>query len=153
LPRSLFVLAALAAFIAAPARAAELKVQEIKAYLVFEDKGTLSENIVGSKRTFFNTVAGDGEAGGMAHDILVDVLIAGADPTPAGEKSAIKATYVRPGQHNAVINRTWTTFYFAQNPVIHEFVYLEDATCAMVQIEAHAAKSIKTATLKFDCGE
>ena len=52
-----------------------------------------------------------------------------------------------------MIKKTYKSFYFKQTGVIHESVFLEDATCATVQIEAHAGNASKTATLNFNSGE
>ena len=151
--KSIILGAAAAVGVIGASPAADLRIQDIRAYLVYNDKGTLSENVVGSSKDFWNTATGDGEAGGMATDVLLDVVVAGADPTPQGQKVSVKATYVAPGARNILIRRTFASLFFGQNPVLHEFIYLADATCATVQIEAAAAGSAKTASLRFDCGE
>ncbi|MGP0059313.1 MAG: hypothetical protein ACLPID_08520 [Beijerinckiaceae bacterium] len=152
-PSLLIAVALVVVAMSGSSKAADLQVQEIKAYLFFSNSGKLSENIVGSKKEFWNTGAGDGEAGGAAKNVLVDLVLAGEDPTPQGEIASLKVTYQAPGPRDVVIKKTYKSFFFGQNGVIHESVFLEDATCATVQIEAHAGKSSKTATLKFHCGE
>lgn len=133
--------------------AADLQVKEIKAYLFFWNSGVLSENIVGSKKNFDNTATGDGEAGGAATNVLIDLVITGQDPTPDGQTATLKVNYSVQGRET-VLTRTYKSFFFGQNGIIHESVFLENATCGPVRIEAHAGKSSsKSATLKFGCGE
>jgi hypothetical protein len=142
----------LAAALAFPAYASDLSVKEIRAYLFFSNTGVLSENIVGSKKDFDNTPTGDGEAGGAASNILVDIILSGQDPVPDGDKATLNITYSDRGT-GKTLKRTFDSFFFGSNGVIHESVLVENATCWPVKIEATAGTSSKTVTLPFGCGE
>jgi len=136
---------------AAPSEAAELQVKEIRAYLFFSNIGVLSENIVGSKKNFDNTVIGEGEAGGAATNVLIDlVLVNGGGPT---QTATLKVAYKAQGR-DMTLTRSWDNSTFNEGEVRHESVMIENATCWPVTIEARVGKSApKTATLKFGCGE
>jgi hypothetical protein len=133
------------------AGAAEFQIKEIRAYLFYSTTGALSENIVGSKKSFFNTVIGEGEAGGPASNVLIDlVLVNGGGPT---QTATLKVAYKQQGR-DSTLTRSWDNGTFNADEVKHESVMLENATCWPVTIEARVGKSsAKTATLKFACGE
>jgi hypothetical protein len=149
---SLVISALLLLAMTGASQAADLQVKDIKAYLFFWNSGVLSENIVGSTKNFDNTGTGDGEAGGAATNILVDLVLTGQDPTPEKQFATLKINYSVQGQP-AVLKRTYKTLYFGEAGIIHESVFLENATCGVVRIEAHAGKSSRIATLNFGCGE
>ena len=151
--RKAIVAAALLALVipATLAAAAEFQIKEIRAYLFYSTTGILSENIVGSKKTFYNTVIGEGEAGGPASNVVIDlVLVGGGGPT---QTATLKVAYKTQGR-DATLTRSFDNSTFNEGEVKHESVLLENATCWPVTIEARVGKSpAKTATLKFGCGE
>ena len=138
---------------AGEACAGELQVKDIKAYLFYSYSGALSENIVGSKKHFDNTVIGEGEAGGAASNVLIDlVLVDGGGAGPASSVS-LKVSWRAMGK-DVSLTRSYDDATFSAGEVRHESVLIENATCWPVKIEAKAGKSPpKTVTLNFACGE
>jgi len=142
----------LAGLACSPARAGDLRVKEIKAYLFYSTTGALSENIVGSKKNFFNTIIGEGEAGGAASNVLVDLVLVNAAGAGANGAS-LKITWRAKGKDMS-LTRAFEGSTMAEGEVRHESLLLENATCAPVKIEASAGKGpAKVVTLKFGCGE
>jgi hypothetical protein len=138
---------------AAPTLANDFIVKDIQAYLFFSNSGALSENIIGSKKILFNTAIGEGQAGGPASNVLIDLVLAAEDLRPPTKSATLKVTYKVQGR-DTTLTRNYTSRFFEPNQVVHESVLLEDATCGLVTIEAHAgASSTKKVTIPFSCGE
>lgn len=146
------LVASLALF-ASAAQAEEFHVKEIRAYLFFSHTGQLSENIVGSKKSFHNTIIGEGDAGGAASNVLVDVTLVNGDKPGGKEPASLKVTYKSQGKDMSV-TRTYDNSVMEAGEVVHQSVLLENATCFPMTIEAKAGKGPgKSATIKFGCGE
>ena len=112
-----------------------------------------SENIVGSKKSFFNTIIGEGEAGGSASNVLIDMTLANTEHPGDKESATLKVTYKSQGKDMSV-TRTYDNSGLNAGEVHHESVLIENATCFPMTIEARAGKGVaKTATIKFGCGE
>ncbi len=132
---------------------AGLAVKEIRAYLFFSNSGVLSGNIVGSKKSLFNTIIGEGEAGGAASNVLIDLVLA-TDGSPSQKEAAtLKVTYKAEGK-DMTLTRSYDSSAMSANETVHQSVLIENATCWPVTIEARVGKGAsKTATIKFGCGE
>jgi hypothetical protein len=87
--------AAILAIFGSPAssRADTFLVKDIRAYLFFSNSGLLSENIVGSTKTFDNTVIGEGEAGGAATNVLIDLVLANGDGPGPKQTATLQVAY------------------------------------------------------------
>ena len=147
--------AAILAIFGSPASscADPLQVKEIRAYLFFSNSGLLSENIVGSTKTFDNTVIGEGEAGGAATNVLIDLVLSNGDGPGPKQTATLKVTYKAFGR-DMTLTRTFDNSSFSPGEVRHESVLIENATCFPVTIDAGVGNSApKKATLKFGCGE
>lgn len=138
----------------APAlRAAGLRVTDIRANLFYAHTGALSENIVGSKKEFFNTIIGEGDAGGPASHVLIDLVLVNAAGSGVSSTAALKVTWRARGK-DASLTRSFENSTCAEGEVRHQAVLIENATCAPVRIEASAGKTPpKLVILKFGCGE
>ena len=137
----------------AEVRAGELQVKDIKAYLFYLNSGVLSENIVGSKKNFDNTVIGEGEAGGAATNVLIDLVLVNTDGVGPTSSASLKVSWRAMGK-DTTLTRAYDNATFNGGEVRHESVLIENATCWPVKIEANAGKSShKIVTLKFGCGE
>ena len=134
-----------------------ITVEAVKAQLVLENTGALSENIVGSKKKFHNTVSGGGEAGEPSNSILVTFVFKG----PSGQKSSDKiardlanVTITQRGAKTKVlVKRVLGSFAFSPQGLTYRAVLLEDATCAPLEIDVKIARSQKTERIAFSCDE
>lgn len=60
------------------------KITDVRAFLIYEENGEMSRNILDGKFTFWNTVIGEGDAEGHSSSTLIHVII-----TNDGSKSNI----------------------------------------------------------------
>lgn len=142
------------ALLAAPASAADVKIGEIRAFIFLERSGTWSKNLVGSKEPLFNTLIGEGPAGEPASTVLIDIAVTG-DKNSAPKYASAIVNLIQSGKNG---QRTTTKkglvgFLFGESGVIHKPLFLENATCAPLEIEVKVGKAVKTAKIDFQCGE
>jgi hypothetical protein len=108
---------------------------------------------VGSKKNFDNTVIGEGEAGGAASNVLIDLTLVNTDGPGPASTVTLKVSWRAMGKDTS-LTRSYDNTTFNGGEVRHESVLIENATCWPVKIEARAGKSPpKLVTLKFGCGE
>ena len=147
---------ALPAVLPLPASAQSITIDAIRAQLVQENSGTLSENIVGSKKAFANLPAGG--SGDPANMILVTLVFKG----PAGKKSSdqlardlanVSITQRTAKGNKVLLKRAYGNFTFSDAGVTHRAVLIEDATCNPLEIDVKIARSQKTERLVFKCDE
>ena len=143
----------LAAGLAGAADAGDLRVKDVRAYLFYAHTGALSENIVGSKRVFFNTIIGEGGAGGPAGHVLIDLVLVNTAGGEVPSSATLKVSWRALGKDTS-LTRSYNNSNYQEGEVRHESVLIENATCAPVKIEASGGKApAKVVTLKFGCGE
>lgn len=147
---------------AAPAQANEaptsgpIALQDLKVQLFLERSGTLSENVVGSKKKFFNTMLGQGDAGEPADAVLVTLVFEGTKNTRGSDKLArdlaqVKVTQTTPAGQKILLNRVYGGFLFGDNGLAHKAFLIDNATCAPLEIDAKIGKTRKTAKIEFSC--
>jgi hypothetical protein len=133
--------------------AGDLRVKDLRAYLFYSSSGALSENIVGSTKNFDNTVIGEGEGGGAASNVLIDLVLMNGDGLGPPTSATLKVSWRAMGKDTS-LTRTYDNTTLNAGEVRHESVLIENATCWPVKIEARAGKfPPKIVTLKFSCGE
>lgn len=147
-----------AAPVAAQQSGPGISVQDIKVQLFLERTGTLSETLVGSKKTFFNTPLGEGDAGEPSESVLVTLTFEGPKNSRASDKlardlAAVKVTQTLKTGQKILLNRAFMGILFGETGVAHKAFMLDTATCAPLLIEARVGKSRKTAKVDFRCGE
>lgn len=147
---------------AAPAEPAASTVpvvlQDLKVQMFLERSGTFSENIVGSKKTFHNTILGEGDAGEPADALLVTLVFQGQKNSKGSDKLArdmaqVKVTQTTKAGNKILLNRVYGGFVFGDTGMAHKAFLVDNATCAPIEIEAKIGKSRKVAKIEFRCGE
>ena len=140
--------------IAGGAQAADIKINDIKAFLLLERSGTLSPNIIGSTEAFANTSTGGGATKEPASNILVELVFAGdKNSAPKFASALVNITQSGKNGQQARTTKAFGGFQFGENGEVHKTLFLENATCMPLQIEVKAGKSIKTAKVEFACDE
>ena len=155
-------LAALApGLLAIPAGAAEppkkppVRIAEIEARLFYDTTGTLSDDLLARKEPFsgWNTVIGEGPAGGAATDLLVDVKIAGSGSDEQSIDDPLEI-WVTDKAGKTLARRVVANLLVPYRGALHNAVWLRDVGCAgKLTMHARFRKQVKTATLALDCGE
>lgn len=135
-----------------------ITIKDMTAKLFLERSGTFSENIIGSKKAFHNTVIGEGDAGEPADAVLVTLTFEGGKNTRASDKVAsalaqIKVTQTTRQGKKILLNRVYGGMLFGDNGLTHKAFIVDNATCAPLEIEARIGKSSKSAKIDFQCGE
>jgi hypothetical protein len=127
-------------------------ISHIGAQLLYSNSGALSQDIAPpAKFSGWNTIIGEGDAGGAASDVLVTVTLTSpvtqlsvATPLLVSARSAAGKVLAQRKIGNILID----------NGKTFEFVLLPDATCAgKVTITATLGQQSRTAALALDCGE
>ena len=148
------VVLALAAALLLPAAADAQQVGRIRAHLVYEETGRLSEDLV-ARPDFaaWNTIIGSGEAEEPANDVLVMVEVIG---TTGGEENiAAPLEIVARGENGRVLGRRRLRDLFAsEQGRVWKALWLPDSTCAgRIDITATIAGRARSAQLNLGCGE
>lgn len=135
-----------------------ITVKDLKAFLYLERSGKLSDNIVGSNKSFHNTVIGEGDAGEPADAVMISVTFEGTKNTRASDKVASALAQVKVSQDSKqgkkiLLNRAYGGMLFGDNGLTHKAFMVENATCAPLEIEVKIGRSSKSATIPFRCGE
>ena len=148
---------AIGVLMAAPALA-QVAIEDIKIQLFLERSGKLSDNIVGAKKKFHNSVIGEGDAGEPAESVLVTLVISGPKNTVSSDRIARDLASVTVSQSGkqgtkVLLRRAYGGFRFGDDGKIHKAFYLDNATCAPLEVDVKLARSRKTAKIDFTCGE
>lgn len=133
-------------------------IQDIKIQLFLEKSGKLSENLVGSKKSLFNTPIGAGDAGEPAESVFVTLVFQGPKNGKGSDKlardlAAVKVTQFGKGAPKILLNRPYGGMLFGEDGLNHKAFVIDNATCAPLEIEARVGRSRKTARVDFKCGE
>jgi hypothetical protein len=141
----------------APASAA-VAVEDVKVQLFLERSGKLSDNIVGSKKAFHNTIIGEGDAGEPAESVLVTLVITGPKNARSSDKIARDLASVTVTQQSrqgpkVLLRRAYGGFLFGEQGRVHKAFFVDNATCAPLEIDVKLGRSRKTAKVDFTCGE
>lgn len=136
------------------ATAGDIRIDAIGARLFYETTGTLSDDIIQSRPTLWNTTIGAGDAKEPANSFLAIVALSGPPDSFEEQTLAIKITARNPdGKTRTIIARTFEGLYFAGAGRLAKAVLAEDAVCGDVTISASIGKQKKTETIAFGCGE
>jgi hypothetical protein len=126
----------------------------IRAHLVYEETGRLSEDLV-ARPDFaaWNTIIGGGEAEEAANDVLVLVEVIG---TTGGEENiAAPLEIVARGENGRVLaRRRFTDLFASEQGRVWKALWLPDSTCAgRIEIRATLGTRSRNAQINLDCGE
>lgn len=137
---------------------AQVAIEDVRIQLFLERSGKLSENIVGSKKRFHNSVIGEGDAGEPAESVLVTLVVTGPKNAVSSDKIARDLASVTVTQSSrqgprVLLRRAYGGFRFGETGRIHKAFYLDNATCAPLEVDVKLARSRKTVKVDFTCGE
>lgn len=144
------LLSFVALFAAAPAAAAEIG--QIRAHLLYERTGTLSENIAPpSKFSAWNTIIGEGDAKEPANDLLIMVEVKGS----GGEENiATSLKIVARGEGGKLLGQRSHKDLLATDGRFWKALLLHDVGCAgTIEIVASIGRSSKYSKVELACGE
>jgi len=127
-------------------------IAHVGAQLLYSNSGALSRDIAPpAKFSGWNTIIGEGDAGGAASDVLVTVtLTSPSSQLPVATPLLISARSAA----GKVLAQRKITNILIDNGKAFEFLLLPDATCAgKVTITATLGQQTRSAALALDCGE
>jgi hypothetical protein len=135
---------------------AQVAIDDIRLQLFKERSGSLSENIVGSKKSFVNTPSGGGDAGEPAEAILVTLVVTGPKNSKSSDKVArdlasITVTQTAKTGPRVLLKRAYGGFQFGADGKSHKAFLLENATCAPLEVDVRLGRSRKTVSIPFSC--
>lgn len=147
--RAALALAALAFLV--DAKAAEIKIVDVKAYAYLERAGRLSDNLIGGP-PIVDAPKGGAPDGDTATALLLDFIFQG-DPnaTPKDATATVDLTQINRTGARTITHKVFTKFMFGADGVEHKAVFLEGATCMPLAIDVRAGHSSKSARLEFQC--
>ena len=136
----------------APAQSPQPAVADIKAYLIYESSGTLSDNIAPPVKFHgWNTLIGEGDARQPANDVLVMAVVSG--PRGSLVPGPLSLTISDRRTKRILVSRTIDNLLFGANGEVTKGVFVPDATCTPLEIEASIGASRRSTTLDFACAE
>lgn len=139
-----------------PAAAAEpvpvITLASIRAQLLYETTGTLSENIANNPNfATWNTTIGEGSAKEPANDMLVSVVLKSSTNEANVDKPV---TLIVKDDKGKVLGKRVFEMAFIKNRQVVQSLFLTNISCAgNMKIEATYLKQKKTATVAMNCGE
>jgi hypothetical protein len=153
-------LGAVAAALTATAFAAEKtvapKITDIRAQLFYETKGSLSDNILAQKDlSLWNTIIGEGSAGGSSTSTLVTVEVSGQHVGLGDVQVEVIATNAK---KKVVGKATMDVSLYDAKTTFYAPLFLANTGCDEIKIVARlkgkgAPKGAVTKTIPFACGE
>jgi hypothetical protein len=147
-----FALAGLV-ILAGPAGAQALKVGDIKVQLFYELSGTLSDDLTKQKNlSLWNTLIGEGDAKEPASSFLVSVVILGK-PDSYDKQRAVSVVVTDKTKKSVVMQRQFSGLAFDRSGRVVKALFVENRTCASIEITARSGDSVRTEALPFECGE
>jgi hypothetical protein len=135
---------------------AQVVAEEVRMQLFLERSGKLSENIVGSRKNFTNTMSGGGDAGEPAEAVMVTLVFTGPKNTKSSDKIArdlasITVTQSARTGPRVLLKRAYGGFQFGDDGRAHKAFLLDNATCAPLEVDVRVGRSRKTARVDFKC--
>lgn len=132
------------------------KITDVRAQLFYDGKGTLSDNILAQKDlTLWNTIIGEGSAGGASNSTLITVEVSGKDVAVGGVKVEVVAT----GHKNKVLGKTvMDVALYDDKTRFYAPLMLTNTGCDPVKVTVRlvgkgAPKGRVAKTIPFQCGE
>ncbi len=138
-------------FCVSPAVAADVKVEDVKAFLFLEQAGKLSDNIADAT-PLTNLPRGGAPGNDAATGVMLQFTFSGdKNSHPKYATATVDITQSGYSRQPIVTHKAFANFAFGADGVTHKAVYMENATCLTLDIEVHAGKSTKDAKLVFEC--
>lgn len=128
------------------------KVMRITAHLLLERSGELSANI-GSTTNWqgWNTIIGEGNTPEPARDVLVKVWLSNLDYALA--RTPLSIVVIDSKTRNPLARRTVKSLVFDRERTVVIGLYVPEATCTPLLIEASIGQSRSRERVDFRCGE
>jgi hypothetical protein len=147
--------ALLSAFLMPGQALAQVSVEDVQLQLFLEKSGKLSENLVGTKKKFVNTPAGEGDAGEPADSLIVTLTFAGPKNTTSSDKIARDVASITVTQMTKagpkVLRKAYAGFRFGENGKAFKTFSMDGATCLPLEVEVKVGKTRKAAKIDFEC--
>jgi hypothetical protein len=135
------------------ASAQTAEIEDIRVQLFYERSGTLSEDLTKLKKvSLWNTIIGEGDAKEPANSFLVSVEIRGK-PESFSKRESIAVTVFDKAKKSMVMQRRFDGLLFGKDGLLVKPVFVENRTCAPIEITARSKSGVKTVTVPFACGE
>jgi hypothetical protein len=133
-------------------------VEGISVQAFLQRSARFSENLVGAKKSLFNSIIGEGDIGEPSEDVLVTVTFGGkADPAGVAsvppKAASVTITARNPSGAKVLLKTTEGGFLFGPGGRFSKVYLLRGATCSPLIVEASSGASKRTATVDFRCGE
>lgn len=149
-------LTALLFLVAGPVWAADgFDITKIRAHLFYERTGTLSDDVLVTKPTFWNTVIGEGDVAEPASNVLVVVELKGAGGDASTETPLVIEVLADHDGWKRVARKSFNFLYTVpgRSPTIAHAVWAENVTCSPLRIIATHGPDKMQAEVPFRCGE
>lgn len=152
--RPIVLLAAIVSAAVAPASAQSATIAGIKAQLFYEETGEFSQDITDGKVTLWNTIIGEGGAGGPSSQTLVTVEVRRNGVDASDVKLDLRAAYGR----KTLARQIYAVALYDEKTVFYAPLLLQNTGCREITLTArltgkNADPAVKTAVIPFDCGE
>jgi hypothetical protein len=135
------------------ANAQTAQIEDIRVQLFYERSGTFSEDLTKLKKiSLWNTIIGEGDAKEPANSFLVSVVIQGK-PESLVKRESVAVTVFDKAKKSMVMQRRFDGLLFGKDGRLVKPVFVENRTCAPLEITARSKSGVKTVTLPFACGE
>lgn len=135
----------------ASAEAPPLTIDEIRVQLFFEDSGKLGDDLVRTKPTLWNTIIGEGDAGGAASSFLISVAISGK--LKSGDQVVVMVTNDVTKKAIAIRRFSKLALSTDRGGQVIKPILIENQVCNPIRITARTKASQKTVLIPFECGE
>lgn len=137
------------------------KISEVRAFLIYEENGELSPNILVGDFTLWNTVIGEGSAEGHSSSTLVHVIV--TKPEAASKTNPVLKFSAVSEDGKRVVYRKTFEYIFPTEGASKVFVpfLLHDTGCQKINMTAQLVEKNKPAVIyqtvkkviPFACGE
>ena len=131
------------------------RITAVRAQLFYSDRGTFSGNILAdTSKSLWNTVIGEGDAGGPSTSTLVVVEVTGAPGSYEPERS-VELTATAEGK--VLLRATQPAAILNQRGKMYAGFWLPDTGCRRVRLAARMRGQTRASEMKreipFECGE
>ena len=133
------------------ARAADVRIIDVKAFLFWEHSGKLSDDIV-NLPPFQNLARGEGPNHEAATAVLFDLTFSGEkNATPKYATATVDITQSQLAGRSIVTHKAFSNFVLGADGLQHKALLVENATCSPLALNVHTNKSEKSVQLDFAC--
>ena len=121
--------------------------------MFYEDKGTLSFDLTKKPDTaLWNTMIGEGGAGGIANSFLVSVVLR-SKPESFVENGNVLVRIVDGNKKKTIVERQFGSLSFGKEGILYKPIFVDDRVCEPITIVVQTKTETKSARLPFACGE